>query len=160
MEGGIKHGDHGNIAHNGLAGVDAGDIGGVMQRREGNALLDGGHNGVVDLHGACKLLSAMDNAVAHRVDLLHGGHNAVLGAGELVDNSGDSFRMSGHGDVLVEYGLITHQRAVLEMTVDTDALAKTLGHHILSLHINELILERGAACVDNKNFHVIFPFLL
>ena len=31
MEGGVEHSDLGDAAHNGLAGVDTGDVGGVVQ---------------------------------------------------------------------------------------------------------------------------------
>ena len=49
-------------------------------------LLECGHDGVVDLHGAGELLTAVDDAVADGVDLLHGGDHTVLGAGQLVDD--------------------------------------------------------------------------
>ena len=158
MERGVEHGDHGNIAHNGLAGVDAGDVGGVVQRREGDALFERGHNGVVNADGACKLLAAVNHAVADSVDLLHGGNNAVFRAGQLLDDSCDSLRVGWHRDVLIEDGLAAYQRAVLEVAVDADALTQPLCHDLLVGHVDELVLEGGAACVDNKNFHVSYPF--
>ena len=65
--------------------------------------------------------------------------------------------MGRQSNVLVEYGLSADQRAVLEMPVDTYALTQTLSHHFLGLHINKLIFKRGAAGIDNKNFHFFFP---
>ena len=71
VESGVEHGDHGNIAHDGLAGVDAGDVCGVMERSKGSAFLKRRHDRIVNLNGAGKLLSAVDNTVTDSVDLLH-----------------------------------------------------------------------------------------
>ena len=160
MECGVEHCNHGNIAHNVAAGIDADDVCGVVQGSEGSALLESFHDGIVDADRGSKLLAAVNDAVTDSVDLLHGGDNAVLGAGELVDNSGYCLCMSGHCKILVEYGLAADQRTVLEVAVDADTLAKTLSHDGLGLHVNKLILQRRAACVDNKNFHSNIPFLL
>ena len=90
----------------------------------------------------------MNDAVADSVDLLHGGYNAVLGAGKLVDN------------ILIKYGLAAYQGAVLKVTVEADTLAKALSHYRLGLHVDELVLQGRTACVDYKNFHSDIPFLL
>ena len=66
--------------------------------------------------------------------------------------------MGGHGHIFIENALAAHHGGVLQMTVDADALAKAFGHDLLGLHIDELILQRGAAGVDNKNFHYFVPF--
>ena len=149
MESGVEYGNHGHVAHDVAAGLDAGDVGRVVQGRERDALFDGGHDGVVDAHGAGKLFAAMDDAVADGVDLLHGGHDTVLLARQLLDDGGDRLGVGGHGDVLVEDRLAADQRAVLQVTVDPDPLAKALGHDLLGLHVDELILQRRAAGVDD-----------
>jgi hypothetical protein len=51
MEGGVEHGDHGDAGHDLLAGADAGEVGGVVQRSQGDAVLDGGSTFVVDEDG-------------------------------------------------------------------------------------------------------------
>ena len=160
MESGVEHCNHGNVAHNVAAGVDADDVCRVVQGSEGSALLERFHNCIVDAHGGSKLLAAVNDAVADSVDLLHGGDNAVLGAGELVDNSGNCLCVGGHCKILIKYGLAAYQGAVLEVAVDADALAKALSHDRLGLHVDKLILQGRAACVDNKNFHSDIPFLL
>ena len=149
MEGGVEHGDHGDVAHNGLAGVDAGDVGGVVKGGKGSALLKSGHDVVVDLDGAGELLTAVHHAVTDSVDLLHGGDDTVLRAGELLDDSGDGFGVGGHGDVFIKDGLAADQGAVLEVTVDADSLSEALGHDLLGVHIDQLLIERGAAGFDN-----------
>ena len=155
MERGVKHGDHGDIAHDSLAGVDTGDVGRVVERRKRGALFDRGHNGIVDLDRAGKLLAAVDHAVTDSVDLTHGGDDTVLSAGELVDDSGNRFGMSREREILVKHGLVADERGVFQMTVDADAFAEALGHDLLGLHVDQLILQRRTACVDDQNFHVI-----
>ena len=160
MEGGVEYADHGNVAHDLTAGIDAGDVCGVVQGSEGSAFLEGCHDLVGDKHGGSELLAAVNDTVTDSVDLLHGGHDTVFLAGELLDDSSYCLGMGGKGDILVEYGLIADEGAVLEMTVDADTLAETLCHYLFGLHVDELILEGGAACVDNKNLHYKIPFLL
>ena len=63
----------------------------------------------------------------------------------------------GQGDVLVEDGLAANKRGVLQVTVDADALAQALGEELLALHVDELVLQRGAAGVDDQNFHFSLP---
>ena len=159
MEGSIEHGDHGNIAHHGLAGIDAGDVGRVMQRGKRRALFQSRHNGIVDFDRAGKLLTTVNDAVTDGVDLAHGSDNTVLSAGELVDDGGDRFGMGRKREILIEDGLAADQRGVLQMTVDADALAEALRHDLLGLHVDQLILQRRTACVDDQNFHVMCSFL-
>ena len=128
MEGGIENSNHGDAAHNVAAGIDADDVRGIVQGSEGGALLESRHDLIGDEDGGGKLLAAVDDAVANSVDFLHGGNNAVLGAGELVDDRGDSLGVGGQGDILVKHGLAADKRAVLEVTVDADTLAETLCH--------------------------------
>ena len=159
MERGVKHGDHRHVvAHDGAAGVDAGDVGGVVQRGERRALLERGHDGVVDLDGTGKLLTAVDDTVADGVDLLHGGDHTVLGAGQLVDDRSDGLGVGGHRQVFVKDRLAADERGVLEVAVDADALAQTLGQNVFGLHVDQLILQGRAAGIDDKNFHSQIPF--
>ena len=160
VESGVEHCNHGNVAHNVAAGVDADDVCRVVQGSEGSALLERFHNCIVDAHGGSKLLAAVNDAVADSVDLLHGGDNAVLGAGELVDNSRNCLCVGGHCNILIKYGLAAYQGAVLKVTVEADTLAKALSHYRLGLHVDELVLQGRTACVDYKNFHSDIPFLL
>ena len=160
MESGVENCDHGDIAHDITAGIDADDVCGIVQRSKWSALLKSLHDLVGDENGGSKLLAAVNDTVTDSVDLLHGADDAVLGACELVDDCRNSLGVSGQGNVLIENGLAADQRAVLEVTVDTDALAKALGHDRLGLHVDKLVLQRGAACVDNKNLHYKIPFLL
>ena len=130
-----------------------------MQRRERGALFERGHDRVVDFDGAGELLTAVNHTVTDRVDLAHGSDNTVLGAGELVDDRGDCFGMGRKRKIFIEDRLAADKRGVLQMTVDADTLAEALGHDLLGLHVDQLILQRRTACVDDQNFHVMCSFL-
>ena len=79
MEGGVEHGHLGHVgAHDGGAGLDAQDVGGVVQGGQGDARLHGGEHLPVDAYGVGEGFAAVDDAVAHCVDLLHGGDDAVF----------------------------------------------------------------------------------
>ena len=64
----------------------------------------------------------------------------------------ERLRVVGHRDLLGKGsavgGLVADERALL-----TDTLTVTLGDHLLIIHVDQLIFQAGAACVDNKNFH-------
>ena len=106
------------------------------------------------------LFAAVDDAVADGVDLVHGADHAVLGAGELVDDGGDGLGVRGEGEVLVKNGLAAHQRGVLQVPVDADALAQALGQHVPGGRVHQLIFQGRASCVDDENFHFPISFLL
>ena len=69
------------------------------------------------------------------------------------------------GGVIRHGHLLRHHPAVAgfmgDPAVDADALAVALGHDRFPIHIDQLILQRRTACVDNQNLHVFssIPFL-
>ena len=96
-----------------------------------------------------------------RVNLAHRGDNALFGIQQYVDNRLDRFFMRRHCDIKLEF-LIRLVASVGEHAVDADALAQTLGHDLAGLSVEQLILERRAAGVDNQNFHLqnsLVPYL-
>ena len=152
MESGVEHSHHGGVGHEGLAGLDADDVGGIVQRSQRVALLDGGHDLVGDEHGGGELLTAVNHTVAHRVDLVHGGDHAVLLVHQSVEHGLDGLRVGGHGHVGLFDGLLAGG-LVGELAVDADALTQTLGQNLLSLRIEQLILQGRTAGVDYQNIH-------
>ena len=150
MERGVEHGNHGNAGHLLLAGLDADDVGGVVERSQGVALLNGSHNLVGDDHGGSELLAAMDHTVANCVDLLHGSDYAVLGIHQSVEHGCNGLGMGGHCHVnRVQLFLALDLGLVGELTVDADALAQALCQKIAGGGIQQLVLEGGAAGIDN-----------
>ena len=62
------------------------------------------------------------------------------------------------GHILGENALV-FIGAVLDVGVFAPyAFAQALGEHFILLGIDELILQRRRACVDDKNFHVMLPY--
>ena len=156
VEGGVEHGHLGHVlAHDGGAGVDAGDVGRVVEGGQGDALLQGLHDLVRDQDGAGEGLAAVDHPVTHRVDLLHGADDAVVLVHQGVQNGLDGLGVGGHGHVDgVQHLLALHLGLVGELAVDADALAQALGQQGAGLGVQQLILQGRAASVDNQNVHV------
>ena len=155
MEGGVKHGDHGHAGHDLLAGADTGQVGGVVKRSQGDAVLNGLHHIVGDEDGLVEGLAAVHHAVTHSVDLLHGADDAVLSVHQSVQHGLDGLGMGGHGDVDgVQHLLALHLGLVGELAVDADALAQALGQQSTGLGIQQLILQGRTAGVDDENVHV------
>ena len=163
MEGGVKDGNLRDfVAQSGLAGVDADDVGRIVEGGQGVAGLDGLHDLVVDEDGGGKGFAAVDDAVAHCVDLAHGGDDAVGRVYQGVEHGLDGLGVGGHGDVDgVQLGLAGQLGLIGELAVDTDALAQAFGQQVAGGGVQQLILQRGAACVDNQNVHTeISPFFI
>ena len=156
VEGGVEHGHLGHVlAHDGGAGVDTGDVGGVVEGGQGDALLQGLHDLIGDEHRAGKGLAAMDHPVAHRIDLLHGADDAVVLVHQSVQHGLDGLRVGGHGHIDgVQHLLALHLGLVGELAVDADPFAQALGQQGAGLGIQQLILQGRAASVDNQNVHV------
>ena len=123
-----------------------------MQRAEGDAVTDGLLAGFVDDAAFDKLVAAVQDAVAHSVDLVDGLDDAVSRVDENGHNSFDGFLVGGHRDVLFDL-LAGSRNLVGQLAVKTDALAKALGGDIAGVRVHELILETGAASVDNQYIH-------
>ena len=154
MEGGVEHGDHGHAGHNLLAGTDTGQVGGVVERSQGDAVLNGLHHFVGDEDGLVEGLTAVHHAVANSVDLLHGADDAVLSVHQGVQHGLDGLGMSGHSNINgVQHLLALHLGLVGELAVDADALAQALGQQVAGLGIQKLILQGRAASVDDENIH-------
>ena len=159
MEGGVEHGDHGHAGHELLAGLDADDVGGVVERGEGVALLNGVHDLIGDDDGLGELFAAVNNAVADRVDLLHGGDHAVLLIDKRVQHSLNGLAVSGHGDGSGLDSFLAGQLGLVgEQTVDADTLAQTLGKQLARSGVEQLILQGRRTCVDDQNIHKYTPF--
>ena len=83
MKGGVEGPGHGDAGQDLLAGLDADDVGRVVQRRQGDALLQGGEHGLGDRHGAVEFFAGVDDAVADGEDLVFVLDDAGLGVGEV-----------------------------------------------------------------------------
>ena len=152
MEGGIEHGHLGLAGHDLLTGLDALEVGGVVEGAQGDAVADGLLAGLVDDAGLDELVAAVQHAVTHRVHLVQGLDDAVALVHQDVQDGGDGLGMGGHGDV-AGHLLALGGDAVRQTAVDADALTEALGADPAGIRVHELILQRGRACVDDKNIH-------
>ena len=151
VESGVEHGHLGGVGHDGLAGPDAHEVGGVVEGAQGDALLDGGDARVVDDAALSEGHAAVEHPVADGGDLVGGGDNAVDRVHHDVQHRLDGLAVGGHGD-LPDH-VLTAGDLVGQTAVDADALAQTLGEDLAALRLHELVLQRGAAGVDDQNFH-------
>ena len=162
VEGRVEHRHLGHVvAQHRPAGLNADDVGGVMQRRQGGAVLHRLHHLVGDENGAGEALAAVDHPVTHRVDLLHGGDDAVVRVHQGGQHRLDGLGMGGHGDVRRRHGgLALHLGLIGEFSVNADALAQAFGQQMAGFRIQQLIFQRRAAGIDNEYFHERPPRIL
>ena len=97
----------------------------------------------------------MHHAVTNGFDLVHGGDHAGFGIGQVLDNDFGGDCVIRHRDLSLDLfaGLAL---SVLNTTVDTNALADTLGKDGFGSGVKKLILQRRRTSVDDKNFHENF----
>ena len=154
MERGVEHGDHRHIRPHDLAAcLNADQVGRVVERRERHAVLNRLEYLFRDNHAVREELAAMHHAVTDRVDLAHRGDHALFRIEQNIDDRLDRLGMGRHRrfDAVFLLGFISRMR---QHTVDTDALAKALCHDRVLRSVEQLILQRGTAGVDDQNFHL------
>ena len=155
-EGGVEYSYVRFARANFFTGLDTHQVGRVVQRARVEALADSSLDILVDNDGFGKLGAAVEHAVADCIDLIDRFDDAVFCAGQSVQNQLYSYGVVRHwglNNIVVFARYFVGQ----DRTVDADSLAETLGQDLLVLHINQLIFQRGASAVQNKNFH--FKFL-
>ena len=124
-----------------------------MERRQRYAVLDRLEDLLGDDNAVREELAAVYNAVTYCVDLAHRGDDTLFRIEQNVDNRLDRFLVSRHCDVELEL-LIGLVAGVGQHTVDADALAQALRHYLARLGVEQLVLQRRTASVDNQNFHL------
>ena len=132
-------------------------MGAVMQRGQGNQALYVRDDLIIHKAGLVEDGAALNHPVAYGGDLSEVLYNALLRVQQGLLHLGKGGGMVGHVHVPVQLpavgGLMGKDTAV-----QAYALTVPLAEHLLAVHINKLILQRGAACIDNKNFHISLSF--
>ena len=157
MEGGVEDADVGHAGQCALHGLDAGDVGRVVQRGQRDVFAQGVEHGVGDQHRTRELLGAMHHAVADGGDVLQRLDDADVGVDQLLEHLLDRDLVIGDVgnflDLVAVGGFIGKDRIL-----HADALDEADGHASLVAHVEQLVFERGTAAVQNKNEHVfLFP---
>ena len=152
VEAGVEHSYLGHAGHHSLASADTGQVVRIVERTKFAALFDGCNNIFVHDHGTGELLTTVENAMSYCGDFRQGLDHTVLGRYEGVQNQLNSLFVVSHLDI--QLVILTAVCLELEVTAsDTDTVAHTLSDHLFGSHIDQLILDRGASGVDNKNLH-------
>ena len=128
----------------------------VVQRRERDQALNALDDLVVDQHRLAEQRAALDDAVADCGNLAEILDDADLAVEQRILDLLKRFGVVLHADL--DLLLAAVRGLVAENAhLKADLLAVALGEHLLVVHVDQLILERGAAGVDNQNFHYVFP---
>ena len=161
MEGGVEHGDVRDAAECLSRCHDAGEVGGVVQRRQHRELID------VDLdqRGDERRLEEPGSAVHHPMP--HGHGRAVLergaAGGERVEHHLEARGVIGDrqlpGGLRVEdggRGIHPGERRRVDLVRRAphrlaDALDQARGERRLGIHVDQLVLERGRPGVDDED---------
>ena len=142
MERGVEHGDLRLAGHEFLDGLDAHQVGRVVERCQLAAAADLVHHVGGHPHAAGEKLAAVCHAVANGFDAVERIDNAFFRIHQGVEHDFDAGGMVG------DFGF-------------ADAFDKALFHEgeiFGAPHVKQLIFQRGASAVQDKNDHIILLF--
>ncbi len=158
MESGVKHTHLGHVGHKGRDGLDAGHVGGIVERGQVVALAYHVFDLVGDEHTLGKFLGAVYHAVTDGVDLGIRTDAALGRVGEDAQDSLDGTLMVGAAQLKDSLGAVG--TLVFEETVgEADFLHTALGHGTVGGGVDELVLYRAAARVDYEYLHFLTDYL-
>jgi hypothetical protein len=123
----------------------------VMYRSQLTEFVDLFDDLIGDQCGLGEYFCTLYHTVANCRDLVHAGNYGAFTGGQCLNQTGKCLGMGR--EVAVLFHLDTRSGLVAQMAVDTDTVAVALCDHRLIFHIDELILQRRASCIDNKNNH-------
>ena len=157
MERSVENGHVGLVLAKNLVGsFNAQDGGGVVQRRQGRQVLDGFDHIGRDQAAFLELFAAVDDAMADGINLAHRVDHLAVAGGHLLDDFAEGFGMGGEDcgrGCLLAVGLMGNHAAF-----HADAFAQAFAQYLLTVHIDELILQARRTAVDNQNFHGVSSF--
>ncbi len=148
MKCGVEHGHLWNARQELQAGTNAVEIGWVVEWRELAHLLDFLDDVVGDERRQDELLAPVDDPMPNRDDLVDPLHDAPLRVGEQREHAAHRLVVTVH--LGVERDLPIALRLLDDPALslgDTDALGNPLRDDLLSLCVDELVLERRATAV-------------
>ena len=156
VEGGVEDGHLGFAGHDLFAGLNAHEVGRVVEGAQRDAVPDGLLAGLVDDAGIDEFITAMEDPMAHGVNFIGGGDDPIDRVHQNLQDGGNGLGMGGHGDLPLHL-FVLGRNLVGQAAVQTDALAQALGGDDAGLRVHELVLQAGAAGVDNQNVHLYDP---
>ena len=146
VEGGVGDDDVADLGEHLAADLDDVGLGVVVQRGERGNLAHPAQRLVGDDLGLGEVPTALNDAVADAVD-------GLVDSLENLEDVLDGGLVVGKRDLELLLAA-THLLVADERAVDADALAVTLCVHLARVDVEQLVLERRAAGVDDENVHV------
>ena len=113
---------------------------------------------VVDQARGGELLAAVQHAMADRADLAQVGDDAVLLAGQRLKHQlhgGVVIRQLLDLDLVLLVRVLVRQVGLVAADAHADALDEALGDDGLVLHVDQLVLQRRRAGIDDQNLHLL-----
>ena len=140
-------------------GLDAGDVGRVVQGCQVGQLTEGRQRVLVNDHRLGELVSPVHHAVAHRLDVGEARDGPHVGVQQRLHDQLDCLLVVGA--VVLPLDLLSDPPCVVadERPADGNAFDDTLRKDVALFPAIELILERRAAAVEGQNVHWMFPFI-
>ena len=155
MELRVEHGHVRDAGEDLLAGFDAAEVGGVVERSQRDALADDVLDRFVDLDRGGDLFAAVEHAVADRLDFGQALQDADLGIDEL-----GADRAEAVGVVLHAFGGFFELETVRTLDDEVRSRGADALHEAgcddgvaAVFHLEKGEFEGGAAGVDHENFH-------
>ena len=154
MEGGIENSDHGGFfSENFLASCHCNSLRRVVERAKVFEFYADVFDKFIGYDGGSFVFfGTVENAVADCFDFADAFNNFVFAFGKEFNKFFKCFFMGGEAYVI--FSFVTGFGFVADSAVDADSFAKAFCNDILGVHLDKLILKRGAACINNKYFHV------
>ncbi len=158
VESGVEDGDLRGVREEFLGDVDAHEVGRIVQGAEGEEIADGGLDLGIHADGVAVDFTAVQDAVAHALDFGRVAEDALFGVGQQRDDAGHALVVGGEVFFFDELEFL----AGGEFLVDDPALGRAdlfdeaggeEGAMVDVFEVHELVLDRGAAGVDDEDFH-------
>lgn len=152
MKGRVKDGDLGQIGENFDHGLDTRQVGRIMEGGQRNNLFNALHDIDVDLDRRGEPISAVNDPVPGSGEFIETPDDAMSLMEKVFKDKLDGLFVVGDrhvGDDRIHASLLMLDSG----TVDADPFHQPLGEDRFVGHVEELVLERRAAAVENENFH-------
>ena len=154
MERGVEHGHVRNIGRDFHRDLDAGEIRGIVQRRQRHDLAYAREHGFIDQRGLREGLAAVHHAVPDRGQLIDIVHHLRL-THRLPDQVERSVMVRDRlfVDALLLYTLCVEPAVFQPAPALADTVEHARSQHAPGVHLEQLVFYRRAAAVDHQNLH-------
>ena len=140
MEGGVEDTNLRHVGQDGFDGMNAFQVGGVVQRGQVVAGGEGVEHFLGQQYRLAELFAAVHHAVAYGIDFVERLDGSVLGAGQRVED--ELYAYGVFGDVFLQNLLFAVGQSQLQERVgQADFLDTALCDDRLAVHVEQLIFD-------------------